>query len=291
MDIQSELPEAPQSPTGINAVVDNFDIDLFRAKVHFDLRHSRLSSDNWEKIVADATHSKWVKGSVDLADVVNSDAKVSISVKTRKVKPTILVRKPSRDFISEPEAYHHGGIKFCEDDLDNMHTVSGRCSIPGLDEQNSSKEDIGAATMKRYHDFENASLKKFGCDDTLDIVIVHGKSCDKKRYLLRVMFFNHTLNDIVEWQDCKFEGEKSKYKGHRSMILGNDANGPHIARIGNLGRQQTCMIRFYRKEEAIRVLDLSVPMPFQEEFSYDSEMELMAQEQFDFEKELLELQE
>jgi hypothetical protein len=149
--------------------------------------------------------------------------------------------------------------------------VSGRCSIPGLDEQTSPIEDIGNVAIKRYHDFEKASHKKFDCNETLDVVILHGESKDKKNYLLRVMFFNHTLNNITSWQEMMFDGPRTKYKGHRSAIMGYDTNGPHIGRIANLGRQQTCMLRFYRKSEALHIIDTHIPMPKQEKFNFAEE--------------------
>ena len=76
----------------IQQVIAGFDIDLFRAKTHFNLRHNSISSDNWEKAIADATNSRWIKGSADLADAYNKHEAVSISVKSRKFDfPTTLV--------------------------------------------------------------------------------------------------------------------------------------------------------------------------------------------------------
>jgi hypothetical protein len=209
-----------------------------------------------------------------LADAVNAAEQVCISVKSRKIDPQIMSRVDSRDFISSPDHFHFGGKSFTEGDLDNLHTVSGRCSIPGLDEQTSTPKDIGNVAIARYHAFEQASLTKFKCTDTLDVVIVHGESCNQKNYLLRVMFFDHKLNPIVNWQD-KMHGSKSKYAGYRSMIIGNDKHGPHIGRVSNLGRQQTCMLRFYRKAEAISVLNLTIPMPVQEKFDYNREKKFL----------------
>ena len=87
--------------------------------------------------------------------------------------------------------------------------------------------------------------------------------------------FNHTLNKVEDWNDVLFDGPRTKYQGHRSMVLGNDANGPHIGRISNLGRQQTCMLRFYRKTEALGVIETSVPLPERDKFDLDSESKLI----------------
>lgn len=257
----------------MTACINAFNQDLFRARVHFDLRHNRLSSDNWEKAIAESTGSRWIKGSADLADAVHAEHKICISVKSRKIDPQIKKRVRSRDFFSDPGFFHHGGTVFSEGDLDNLHTVSGRCSIPGLDEQKSIAQDIGKMAVGRYHDFEQKSLEKFQCDATLDVVIVHGESADGRNYLLRVMFFDHELNDITRWEDVKFLGPRTKYHGYRSMVLGYDSSGPHIGRISNLGRQQTCMLRFYRQAEAIKILDMKVPMPTQEKFIFEKELE------------------
>jgi len=253
-------------------IIDNFNLELFRAKTHFNLRHNNINSDNWEKAIAEATGGKWVKGSADLADAYHYTERVIFSVKSRKIDPAIKIRISNRDFISDPEYYHLGGKKFSEGDLDNIHTVSGRCSIPGLDEQTSPVKDIGNIAINRYHNFEKASHKKFSCNETLDIVIIHGESKDKKNYLIRIMFFNHSLNDIISWEENKFDGPRTKYKGHRAAIMGYDTNGPHIGRIANLGRQQTCMLRFYRKSEALHVIDTSIPIPKQEKFDFKSEL-------------------
>ena len=252
-------------------IINNFDLELFRVKTHFDLRHNSISSDTWEKAIADATSGDWVRGSADLADTVHKPEKVIISVKTRKVDPAIKTRISSRDFVSNPDYYHFGGKKVSELDLDNIHTVSGRCSIPGLDEQTSPSDVIGNAAIKRYHDFEKASHTKFDCNETLDIVILHGESKDEKNYLLRIMFFNHALNNIMSWQEMTFDGPRTKYKGHRSAIMGYDNNGPHVGRMANLGRQQTCMLRFYRKTEALHIIDTSIPIPKQEKFDFAKE--------------------
>jgi hypothetical protein len=254
----------------IESFIAAFNLDKFKAITHFNLRHNSLSSDTWEQAVAYASNSKWVKGSSDLADCFNIEEKVCISVKTRKCEPQIKKRIASRDFVSHPNYFHFGGKKFSEFDLDNIHTVSGRCSVPGLDEQKSSPNEIGQVCLDRYHAFEKKSLKKFKCDNTLDVVVVHGENSNHKNYLLRVLFFNHTLNNIVDWNDVLFDGPRTKYHGHRSMVLGNDKNGPHIGRIANLGRQQTCMLRFYRKTEALSVIETSIPFPEKDKFDLDS---------------------
>lgn len=256
------------------SIIDDFDIDLFRARLHYDLRLNRLSSDNWEKAIAEATSSRWIKGSADLADAVNHKHRQCISVKSRMVAPHRKKRIESRDFITHPSHFHFGGKVYSEGDLDNLHTVSRRCSIPGLDEQISPAVDIGQVAIQDYLDFEQRSLDKFDCDDTMDVVVVHGESANGKNYLARVMFFDHVLNPIINWKDVH-HGPKSKYSGKRSMIVGEDENGPHLGRIGNLGRQQTCMIRFYRSTEAIETLDLSVPMPRQEKFNFQQELVIM----------------
>lgn len=255
-------------------IIDKFDPDLYQARLHFDLRHNRLNSDNWEKLVAECTGSRWVKGSKHLADAYSPTLRQCISVKTRKVDPQQKKRIESRDFFDHPGYFHFGGKEFHEGDLDNLHTVSRRCSIPGLDEQTSDARDIGLAAIADYNSFENDSLKRFDCDNTMDVVIVHGESADGKSYLSRVMFFDHDLNDIQSWEDVH-AGSKSKYNGKRMMIIGHDENGPHLGRIGNLGRQQTCMLRFYRKEEALEILEFRTPMPKQEKFDYDKEIKLM----------------
>lgn len=259
----------------VQTVINNFNLDLFRAKTHFYLRHNSISSDNWEKAIAESTGGKWVRGSADLADAYHAQEKVIFSVKSRKIDPAIKKRIDNRDFMSNPEFYHFGGTKFSEGDLDNIHTVSGRCSIPGLDEQSSPAKDIGTAAISRYNDFELASLQKFKCNETLDVVIIHGESKSRKDYLLRVMFFNHTLNPINIWHDQKFDGPRTRYKGHRAAVMGFDQHGPHIGRIANLGRQQTCMLRFYRKSEALHIIDTSIPMPLPETFSFADEWKMI----------------
>lgn len=261
----------------IQNVIQNFDLDLFRARTHFNLRHNSLSSDNWEKAVAEAASGIWVQGSAHLADAYNPQEKTIISVKSRKFDPEIRVRVDSRDFMSDPESFHFGGTEFSEGDLDNIHTVSGRCSIPGLNEATSSPKDIGLVAIARYDDFEAASLKKFHCNETLDVVIIHGGAKDKKNYLLRIMFFGHRLNPVKIWQDQIFDGPKTKYKGHRAAILGFDQHGPHIGRGSNLGRHQTCMLRFYRKTEALHIIDTVVPAPGSEIFSFATEWQMMNQ--------------
>jgi hypothetical protein len=261
----------------IAAVIKSFDLEFFRAVTHHNLRHSSaISSDQWEQAVAASCGARWIRGSNDLADVVHDSLGVSISVKTRYIEPAIKQKVPSRDFISHPDRYHFGGTRFSEGDLDNLHTVSGRCSIPGLDEQNSSPQDIGTAALARYHEFAQASLTKFNCGETLDVVVVHGESRDLSEYLLRIQFYTHQLNPIKEWRDIRFTGERTRYRGHRAQVMGFDLNGPHIGRISNLGRQQTCMLRFYRKTEALKILETSIPRPESPEFNIDYELKLIA---------------
>ena len=255
-------------------IIDHFDEQYFKAKLHFLLRHNSLNSDDWEKLIAESTKSTWIKGSRYLADAYNPTLKQCISVKTRKIDPMRKKRIDSSDFLTVPSKFHFGGLKDHEADLDNLHTVSRRCSIPGLDEQTSSAEEIGAAAIKDYVDFEEISLQRFNCDSTVDVVIVHGESLNSKSYLVRVMFFDHMLNKIKKWEDIQ-AGRKSKYKGKRMKILGYDQHGPHLGRNGSLGRQQTCMIRFYRKDQALKILEFSVPLPKREKFDFNSELKLM----------------
>lgn len=255
-------------------MIDAFDRERFRLRTHFNLRHNSVHSETWEKAIAEAVNGTWIKGSAYLADVIDRENRVCISVKSRKVDPHIGPRIVGRDFFDDPDFFHHGGGAFSEGDLDNLHTVSGRCSIPGLDENRSSADIIGTVALTRYYDFERKSLVKFGCDSTLDVVIVHGQSRDRTKYLLRVMFFDHTLNSVVAWQD-NMHGSRSKYAGYRSMIIGYDQQGPHIGRVSNLGRAQTCMLRFYRKSQALAVIDTTIPMPKQELFDFEAESLLL----------------
>ena len=264
------------SDKSITDLIKSFDLKHFNAKVHYYLRHGGLSSEHWEKTVADSIpETKWVKGSTYLADAYNPEYKTCISVKSRKSDPQIKKRIDNRDFFSNPEHFHFGGTKFSEFDLENLHTVSRRCSIPNLDEQVSSAEDIGKVAIQNYVDFEKQSFQKFKCDKTLDFIIVHGESRDHKRYLIRVMFFTHHLNPITRWEDVKFDGPRTKYKGHRAMIVGHDGKGPHIGRISNLGRQQTCMFRFYRRSEALGIIETSIPFPSTPKFSLEEEITLI----------------
>lgn len=256
------------------SVIPLFDDQLFQALTHFHLRHNSINSENWEHIVAEATNSRWIKGSAHLADAVNAHQSVCISIKSRKIDPHRKKRVDSRDFISHPGYWHLGGTKFHECDLDNLHSVSRRCSIPGLDEQTSPAEAIGEAAIADYHAYETESLRNFRCQSTMDIVVVHGESHDAGSYLCRVMFFPHELNEIIRWEDVKFGG-KSRFSNKRSMILGYDAKGPHLGRIGNLGRQQTCMLRFYRAQEALAIKDFRIAMPGQEKFDLQREISLM----------------
>lgn len=255
-------------------IIEAFDSQLFQARLHFNLRHNCLDSDSWEMLIADCTSSEWINGSAHLADAFNKDRRCCISVKTRFIEPHILKTKENRDFLTHPKNFHRGGKKVHELDLDNLHTVSRRCSIPNLDEHKSPAEAIGKAAIADYIAFEQASLAKFDCDSTLDVVVLHGISADEKRYLSRVMFFDHKLNDIESWHDIS-SGGRSKYTGKRMMIVGNDAKGPHIGRNSNLGRHQTCMIRFYRLSEALKVLEFQIPMPKQEKFDLEKELKLM----------------
>ena len=77
---------------------ENFDLELFRARTHFNLRHNSLHSETWEKAIAEAFKGRWIKGSADLADAVmskkdvweilnNTDDNVVLSVKSRKIDP------------------------------------------------------------------------------------------------------------------------------------------------------------------------------------------------------------
>lgn len=260
----------------IQPFIDAFDQDMYRAIIHYNLRHNNITPAAWEKCFCKSTASKWINGNTLLADGVNKKLKACISLKTRKCSPEIRKRVQSRDFILNPTYFHKGGKAFSEMDLDNLHAVNGRSSIPNLDEQRSSPEEIGKAAMYRYYEFADASLKKFKCESVVDVVIVHGDSCCKKNYLIRTMFFEHKLNPIISWEDVTYNGGKTKYKGKRERVIGYDINGPHIARNGNLGRQQTCMLRFYRKSEALYVNDTSVPIPKSDKFNIVKEQKIMA---------------
>lgn len=251
----------------------NFNLDLFRAITYHNLEHNSISPEKWEQAFAKSVNGFWIQGTKYLADVY--DKKFIYSIKTRKIDPQIKIRIENRDFRSHPNFYHHGGLEPVEIDLDNIHTVNGRTSIPHLDDQKCPPIEIGKEVIKRYKSFEEASLNKFDCEDTRDVIIIHGLSRDSKNYLLRIMFFSHELNPIVKW-DCNiFDGPRTKWKGYRGAVIGYDKNGPHIGRNPDIGRANTAMIRYYRKSEALQVIDTQVPMPKPPSFDLNRIMKII----------------
>lgn len=245
----------------------NFNLDLFRARAYHNLEHSSITSENWEKAFAESVNGKWVKGTKYLADAYDND--YVYNIKSRKIDPQIKKRIDNRDFITHPNFYHFGGHKPVEVDLDNIHTVAGRVSISDFDDQTCPPIEIGKKTLERYQTFEEASLERFECDETRDIVIIHGLSHDQRNYLLRIMFFNHILNPIKKWDACTFNGPRTKWKGKRGAIIGYDEHGPHIGRNPDIGRANTCMIRFYRKSEALHIIETQVPVPKPPKFDFN----------------------
>lgn len=245
----------------------NFNLELFRARAYHNLEHGSITAENWERAVAEAVNGEWVQGTKYLADVY--DDTFIYSIKSRKVEPQAGPRIGTRDFITHPDFYHHGGLKPVEIDLSNIHTIAGRTSITDLDDQTCPPEDIGKRVLERYQSFEEASLKRFNRKKTKDVVIIHGLSHDSQNYLLRIMFFDHVLNPIVKWDCMMFDGPRTKWKGKRGTVIGYDKNGPHIGRNPDIGRANTAMIRFYRKSEALHLIDTQVPIPKPPEFDFD----------------------
>lgn len=246
------------------------DKELFRALLHYHIRMSGLplTPDNWEKIVAESTGSKWVGKSRDLADCVHDDSKTIISVKTAIKEPKILKRKESRDFTTNPECY----------DIHNLRQVSRRCGLPkNIDDQKHDPKVIGLAAWKNFKDIEAYSLKKYSCEHTLDISIIHSISRDGNEYIARVSCYDHDIPDVgeLEWRASMF-GDGSRYKGSRANVTGYRNDIPVIGRNGGRGgHEQNCFFRFYKLDEALWTEDIRCPIPSKEPFSYTKELKLM----------------
>lgn len=249
-----------------------FDKEKFETFLYFNIRKKSLplAPEVWENIIAYATDSKWVGNADDAADVVNEESKTFMSIKTAKKSPKILKRDPSYDFTSKPERY----------DLDNLRIVGRRCGLPmDIDDQKDDPKKVGLAAWKNYKDSELESLKKYSCENTLDIMIVHSMKWNLKEYVVRISGFTHDIPNIekLNWKANHF-GPNSKYKGSRSNVTGYLDDVPVVGRNGGRGgHEQNCFFRYYRATDTLWNIDITIPLPEEEPFDFEKERERMMQ--------------
>jgi hypothetical protein len=242
----------------------------FKTMLHWTIRTKGLplTPADWEHIVAYSTGSRWVGKARDLADCVHDASKTIISVKAAVKEPHIRKRKDSRDFISHPDYY----------DIDNLRQVGRRCGLPKtIDDQTDDPRIVGLAAWENYKATEKESLEKYSCENSLDISIIHSVSSTGNEYLVRISGYDHDIQDVEQlvWKDNVF-GPGSKYVGNRANVVGYRGDIPVMSRNGGRGgHEQNCFFRYYKLDEALWSETISIPLPKQQPFDFDTETSLM----------------
>lgn len=231
------------------------DSDELKARVYHGLRTNSLSAENWEQVLCEAMGAKWVPGDKYLADGILSNH--ILNIKTLGFNPSIKKRIESRDFLSHPEK---------EFDPTNQMMIQRRTNLPvDLDEQTSTPEEIGTATLKGFKDFVQESYAKFkGTNNTLDVVVRHGIDRTQKKYLVDVDIFDHHFYnaDELKWIEV-LGGGKSRQAGKRVAVEGYTQDGKLVARRNgsNSGLYQTNYLIYKDLTKSKINCTISIPLP------------------------------
>jgi len=229
------------------------DTDELKARVYFGLKTNSLSAENWEEVICHAMGATWVEGDKYLADGILGNN--ILNIKTLGFKPTILKTKENRDFLSDPKKFSP----------DSQMMIQRRTNLPvELDEQTSTPEQIGTATLKGFEDFVQESYDKFlGTNNVLDVIVRHGVDRTQKRYIVDVDVFDHHFYDPkdLEWREV-LGGGKSRQAGKRVAVEGY-SNGKIVARRNgsNSGLYQTNYLIYKDLTTSEHNYTISVPLP------------------------------
>ena len=243
------------------------DKDELRARVYFGLKSNSLSAENWEQVICEAMGACWVEGDKYLADgVLGKDI---LNIKTLGFKPTILKTKENRDFLSHPKKFSP----------ESQMMIQRRTNLPvDLDEQTSTPEQIGAATLKGFEDFVQESHVKFETDGVLDVIVRHGVDHSQSNYIVDAYVARHHFYDpkAVKWTEV-IGGSKSRQAGKRVAVEGY-VNDQIVARRNgsNSGLYQTNYLIYKDLTKIKDRYTISVPLPKALEFDRDSILQEIA---------------
>lgn len=228
------------------------DTDELKARVYFGLKANSLSAENWEQVICEAMGAEWIEGDKYLADGVLGE--YALNIKTLGFKPTILKTKENRDFLSDPEKFGPN----------SQMMIQRRTNLPvNLDEQTSTPEQIGQATLKGFEDFVKESHAKFGTSKTLDVIVRHGVDKTQTKYLVDIDIFEHHFYDAskLKWREV-MGGSKSRQAGKRVAVEGFDGSRLVGRRNGsNSGLYQTNYLIYKDLTQSENNYTISVPLP------------------------------
>lgn len=227
------------------------DTDELKARVYFGLKANSLSAENWEQVICQAMNAKWIEGDKYLADgILGNDI---LNIKTLSFKPDILKTKENRDFLSDPERFSP----------ESQMMIQRRTNLPvDLDDQTSTPEQIGRATLKGFEDFVQESHDKFNTNGTLDVIVRHGVDRTQTKYLVDVDIFPHHFYDpdSLTWKEI-IGGSKSKQAGKRVAVEGFDGDRLVARRNGSNSRLSTCYLIYKDLTKSEQNYTISVPLP------------------------------
>lgn len=246
------------------------DTEMLKAQVYFGLKNNSLSPVYWEKIMCASMDATWVAGDKYLADGVLDNH--ILNIKTLKMNPKILKTQENRDFLSHPDKFNPT----------SQMMIQRRTNLPVyVDEQTSTPDEIGAATLQGFEDFVQESFDKFsGTDSVLDVVVRHGIDRTEKRYLVDVDIFYHRffVPTELDWVEV-LGGNKSKQKGKRVAVEGYLDKKLVARRNGsNSGVYQTNYLIYKDLTRSEHNFTISVPIPRPLEFDKErilQEIEMM----------------
>lgn len=232
------------------------DSQLLMTGVYHALKCNSLNGENWEAIICDAMGGTHIPGDVYLADGVLDNS--VLNIKSLHMKPVVLKTKKGRDFISDPDRFSR-----------RPEIVQRRIGLIENNDQTDNPTDVMQETVENFKHFEKQSFDAFGCDNTLDVVILHGKDYTGNFYYVDVYLFDHEHPDINQLEVRSFEhSEKSKYSGVKKVVAFDNNANPVVARNSSkTGHQQNCYLIYKNLDKAHRRLAVKIPVP--EPVSFD----------------------
>jgi hypothetical protein len=244
-----------------------FNEDFFKARIFHGLKSLLTDGDTLpprylEFSICGAFGLKHVGDGNFYADGVDSTTQVS--VKTRKLDPTIGKKKKScRDFNTHPKKFlGPRQNKKQEKWWAGLEFVQRRQTIDN--EPSSTARRIGLLTLRGFRQNIAESKKKFGINETYEVLLIHGYNWQNNRYMVNVYWQKQSL---PKTKDIIWEREKGGVNGVIT-VNGTPQIVMHRVRDG-APREATCFKEYKDPTKYSNSASISVPIP--EKWPFDEE--------------------
>lgn len=248
------------------------DIELLRAKVFHGLKSLQCIGDTLEPryleiVICESFGFKHVGDSGYYADGIKNDDQ--ISVKTRKLDPTVPKTKEGRDFQSHPEKFLGPRYnKKSKKGTAGLEVVQRRQKLDSINDSTEKPETIGKETLEKFLLNINESYSKYQTSNTYEVIGVHGYDPTGKYYLVSLFWKEYQL---LDYSKIRWVREGYGVSGYETV---NDIQQKICERVnGNAKREGTCFKEYKNLIEYNCSVNIKVPLPDPWPFDKDAILE------------------